>query len=43
MWLGSVRNDGQMAPIITRIVLAPFMVCTANQKMARMTREMMAM
>jgi hypothetical protein len=38
----SVRNDGQMAPIITRTVLAPFMVWIAYQNMARMAREMIA-
>jgi hypothetical protein len=38
-----VRKDGQMAPIITRTVFAPFMFCTANQKMARMARLIMAM
>ena len=43
MWLGRVRKEGQIAPIITRTVLAPFMVWIANQKMARIAREMMAM
>jgi hypothetical protein len=43
IWFFSVRKDGQIAPSITRTVLAPFMVWMANQKMARMAREMMAM
>lgn len=38
-----VRNEGQMAPSITRTVFAPFMVWMANQKMARIARDMMAM
>lgn len=41
--LCSVRNDGQMAPIMTLTELAPFMFWMENQKMARMAREMMAM
>lgn len=40
---GRVKNDGHMAPIIARTVFAPFMVWIANQKVARMTREIMAM
>jgi hypothetical protein len=32
-----------MAPSMTRTVLAPFMVWIANQKMARMARDMIAM
>jgi len=39
----SVRNDGQMAPSMTRIVFAPFIVWMANQKTARIARDMMAM
>jgi hypothetical protein len=38
----SRRNDGQMAPNITRIVFAPFIVWMANQKTARIARDMMA-
>lgn len=38
-----VRKEGQIAPIMTRTVFAPFMVCIANQKIARITLEMMAM
>ena len=39
----SVRKEGQMAPIMTRTEFAPFMFWMANQKMARMARETMAM
>jgi hypothetical protein len=42
MWFFIVRNDGQIAPSITRTVLAPFMVWMANQKIARIAREMIA-
>jgi hypothetical protein len=38
-----VRNEGQIAPSMTRTALAPFMFWMANQKMARMAREIMAM
>ena len=37
-----VRKLGQIAPSMTRTVLAPFMVCIAYQKRAKMQREMMA-
>jgi hypothetical protein len=40
--LCSVRNEGQIAAIITLTLLAPFMFCIENQKTARMAREMMA-
>lgn len=43
MWLGSVKNEGQIAPIMTRNVLAPFIVWIANQKIAKIAREMMTM
>lgn len=43
MPLCSVRKDGQMAPIMTRTEFAPFMFWIANQKIARMAREIMAM
>ena len=39
----SMRKEGQMAPIMTRTEFAPFMFWMANQKMARMARETMAM
>jgi hypothetical protein len=38
-----VKKDGQMAPSMTRRVLAPFMVWMENQKTPRMARDMMAM
>lgn len=38
----SVKNDGQIAPIMTRTAFAPFMFCTAYQKTARMARDIMA-
>ena len=43
IWFFRVKKEGQMAPSITRTVFAPFIVWIANQKMARMAREMMAM
>jgi hypothetical protein len=43
IWFGRVRKEGQIAPSMTRTVLAPFMVWMANQKMARMARDMIAM
>lgn len=43
IWFFNVRKEGQIAPSITRIVLAPFIVWMANQKIARMAREIMAM
>ena len=39
---GNVRNDGQIAPIIHLTVYAPFMVCIANQKIARIALEIIA-
>lgn len=38
----SVKNEGHIAPSMTRTVFAPFMVWMANQKMARIAREMIA-
>jgi hypothetical protein len=43
MSLRSVRNDGQMAPIMTRTLFAPFMFWIANQKIASTARDTMAM
>jgi hypothetical protein len=40
--LWSVKNEGQMAPNITRTVFAPFIVWMENQKTARIQREMIA-
>lgn len=42
IWFLSVRKEGQMAPSMTRTVFAPFMVWIANQKMARIARDIMA-
>jgi hypothetical protein len=39
----SVRNDGQIAPIMTRTLFAPFIFWIANQKMANTARDTMAM
>lgn len=37
-----VRKLGQMAPNMTRTVLAPFIVWIANQKMARIALDTIA-
>lgn len=42
IWFLSLRKLGHMAPIITLTVLAPFIVWIANQKMARIALEIMA-
>lgn len=42
MFDGSVRKEGQIAPIIQRTVNAPFIVWIANQKVASIARETMA-
>lgn len=43
MWFGRVRKDGQMAPNMTRMVFAPFMVWIANQKTDKMTLDTIGM
>ena len=42
MVFGNVRKLGQIAPSMTRTVLAPFMVWMANQNIANIAREMIA-
>ena len=43
MLLWSVRKEGQIAAIMHLTALAPFMFWIANQKTARMARDITAM